>query len=364
VAAIAVALALLIAEGILRVVPIPGVTFHSFMFDDLTGQRFYPNTTVIYRGSRGEVVRRKVNSWGYLDAEHAIEKPGGVVRIGFFGDSFVEARQVPLDRTFHRMVEARLNGGSRERRYECVAVAMMGYGTLQCRLESGRWSEKLGLDHVVYVFCENDPGNHIAGINRSDAVPYARLSGDTLDIDWSFRHRYRHKREWPHRAWQYLKSHSLVFSTLETRMRLLGRDGIKTRVVADERFMAARPEEGELPDAISPPSSWPDSLRVLAGELARRVVAGWNEEVRRSGARFHVVYIPRPREMRKDRAGQDSWAAWLHGVCLEEGIDLVDPTGRFVEEEAKGVEIFYDHLAPGGHLVLAEEVSRMFTDSR
>ncbi len=356
----AIVVALLLAELVLRVAPIPGISYHSFMYDDVTGQRFYPNTTVIYRSARGEVVRRRVNSWGYLDCEHGIEKPAGVVRIGFFGDSFVEARQVPLDETFHKLVETKLNTGARGTRYECVAVAMMGYGTLQSWLESKRWAKRLGLDDVVYVFCENDPGNHIPAINRSDAVPYPYLSADTVGINWSFRQRYHHKSEWPHRAWQYLKSHSLVFSTIETRLRVLKTHGVKTRLREDERLMAARPAEGKLPEAISPPSTWPDSLRVLAAELTRRVIVQWNKETVRMGVRFHVVYIPRPKEMRKDREIQDSWAAWLHRVCLDEEIDLVDPTDRFVEAEGGGTEIFYDHLAAGGHDVLARELVRKF----
>ena len=81
-----------LAEAVLRVARIPGITYHTFRFDDLTGQRFYPNTTLIYRGARGNEVRRKVNRLGYLDRNHDNAKPEGVVRIGFFGDSFTEAR--------------------------------------------------------------------------------------------------------------------------------------------------------------------------------------------------------------------------------------------------------------------------------
>src|SRR5512147_1517415 len=90
-------LAGVLAEGVLRVARIPGITYHTFRFDDVTGQRFYPNTMLIYRSARGEEVRRKVNRWGYLDRNHDEKKAPGVERIGFFGDSFTEARQVPLD---------------------------------------------------------------------------------------------------------------------------------------------------------------------------------------------------------------------------------------------------------------------------
>lgn len=349
------AVALAAAELFLRIVPVPGIGFHSFLYDDVTGQRFYPNTTVIHRSSRGDVVRRRVNSRGYLDAEYATDKPSGVTRIGFFGDSFVEARQVPLEKTFHKIVEARLNAPSSGTKYECVAIAMMGYSTLQSRLEYLRWAERLGLDDIVYVFCENDPGNHIPEVNRSDAVPYPVLSGDSVAIDATFRERYRHKSRWPHRVWQYAKSHSLVMSTLESRLKLLLRRGVQIKADEGERLMSVPAGRGKMPEAISPPSTWPDSVRVLAAELTKQVIVKWREEVERRGGRFTVVYIPRPKEMDKDPASQDSWAHWLFGVCGENGVAIVDPSRRFVEAERAGEEVFFDHLAPRGHEILAEE---------
>ena len=68
-------LALAVAEVVLRVAPIPGVTFYTFYYDDVTGFRHYPNSTLIYRNARNDHVRRRVNSWGYLDRQHSLEKP-------------------------------------------------------------------------------------------------------------------------------------------------------------------------------------------------------------------------------------------------------------------------------------------------
>ena len=127
------------AELILRAANLPGITYHTFQYDDVTGQRFYPNTTLIYRSDRGEEVRRKVNHWGYLDRNHDAARPAGVRRIGFFGDSFTEARQVPFDSTFFARIERGENQGAK--RTECIAIGMMGYSTLQSYLECRRWME-------------------------------------------------------------------------------------------------------------------------------------------------------------------------------------------------------------------------------
>lgn len=342
-----------VAELVLRIAPIPGITFHTFYFDELTGQRFYPNTTMIYRNERGDHVRRRVNRWGYLDVDHDTGKPAGVVRTGFFGDSFTEARQVPQEETFSRRIERGLNARAPSPRHECIAIGMSGYSTTQCYLECLRWMNALSLDRVVYVFCENDPGNNVPSLNFSDAVPYPVLAGDSLAIDDAFAKRYAYKRSPPHRVWQFLKSHTLVFSTLETRLRLLKSHGIRTRVDEAERFMAAPAEKDAPPDATSPPSLLPDSVRTWCETITGRVLLAWKRAVEAEGASFAILYIPRGGEMAKPLAEQDSWAPWLTRFCGENDIDLIDPSQRFARAVADGREIFYDHFTSTGHAEMA-----------
>ena len=267
---ISCAMALGIAEIVLRVAPIPGISYHTYYYDELTGQRNYPHTTMIYRGPGGDSVRRKVNRWGYIDGEHSVEPEPGAVRIAFFGDSFTEARQVPLDSTFHRLVEMRLKEAGRP--VECIAIAMSGYSTLQSYLEYTRWADSLSIDHAVYVFSENDPGDHIPEVKRCGVIPYPYRSGDTIAVDMSFVERTRHKTRAPHRLWQYLKSNFLVFSTLETRVRLLRSRGIRMTVGEEQMAMAERAQKGSIPAVNDLPSSWPDSLIVRAEALTGAVI--------------------------------------------------------------------------------------------
>ncbi|HEX6790150.1 MAG TPA: hypothetical protein VF247_02470 [Candidatus Krumholzibacteria bacterium] len=341
------------AEMILRVAHIPGITYHTFQFDDVTGQRFYPNTTLIYRSDRGEEVRRKVNSWGYLDRNHDTKKPEGVERIGFFGDSFTEARQVPLDSTFFSRIERGLNARAGAPRTECIAIGMMGYGTLQSWLECDRWMDTLDLDRVVYVFCENDPANLVPALNGSDAAPYPVLVGDSLTIDRSFATRYAAKRTWPHRTWQYLKSHTLLFSTLETRWHLLRSRGVRTRVEPAERMMAATPGAARPLSYNSTPSELPDSLRATCMQLTEHVLLAWNRDVAAAGREFCVLYIPRPSEAAKPAAERDAWESWLVSFCTANGVAIIDPSDPFERAASAGEELFYDHLTSRGHAVLA-----------
>jgi hypothetical protein len=342
-----------IAELVLRVAKIPGITYHTFQYDDLTGQHYYPGTTYIYRSDRGEEVIRRVNRRGYLDRDHDLEKPRGVTRLGFFGDSFTEARQVPLDSTFASRIERALDAPGRP--VECVTIGMSGYSTLQSWLECGRWMEPLGLDEIVYVFCENDPHNHVPSLNASDAVPYPVLAGDSFVVDRSFAQRYAYKARFPHRTWQYLKSHSLLFSTLETRLRLLRSRGIRLRVEDSERLMDAPAKVNAPPTASSLPSALPDSVRTLCETLTERVLLAWKEDVEGAGKRFSILYIPRPSDVGKAPGERDSWAAWLFSFCDSTGIDVIDPSARFAREAARGTELFYDHLTSRGHAAMAAE---------
>jgi len=343
----------MIAETLLRVLPIPGITYHTFYYDELTGQRYYRNTTYIYRNERGRQVTREVNSWGYLDADHDYEKPVGTKRIGFFGDSFTEARQVELGETFHKRAENTLNTTTGVP-VECIAISMSGYGTLQSYLEYQRWGDRLDLDWVVYVFCENDPADHIREIKRANALPYPYIENDSLRVDFSFREAQRRKTRVSHRAWQYLKSNYLVFSTLETRLKLLRARGIQIKVAEGEKDMSHTPGRERRLTTISLPSTWPDSLVQRAEVLGEKVILDWRDAVATTGRDFAILYIPRQRELGKPAAEQDSWASWLMGLCARNGIDLIDPSELFVERRRQGQTIYQDHLSTDGHRAMSD----------
>lgn len=348
----ALVVAAVLAEVALRAAKLPGVTYHTFQYDEITGQRFYPNTKLIYRNARGDDLTRTVNDWGYLDRDHALAKPEGVRRIGFFGDSFTEARQVPLDSTFSRRVERALNKAATRTQFECIAIGMMGYGTLQSYLECRRWMERLSLDEVVYVFCENDPGNLVPALNKSDACPYPVIVNDSLVVDRSFATRYANKRRWPHRTWQYLKSHTLLFSTLETRLHLLRSHGVRMRVDDADRLMGAPGKQATLSEN-TPPSAMPDSLRTQCMRLTEAVVLEWQLQVEAAGRRFTILYVPRPSEALKPEAERDDWAPWLLEFCARNKIAIVNPSERFFERGNSGEELFFDHLTSRGHALIA-----------
>ncbi len=353
--------ALGIAEVVLRLVPIPGISYHSYYYDPITGGKFYPNTTLIYRGRDGSHVVRETNSWGFVDVEHAMKPAPGTLRIGFFGDSYTEARQVPIDATFFRLIEEQLNEhipelvgetngrGEPVRHVETLAFGISGRSTLQSYLECMQWMQKCDLDVVVYVFVENDPGDQLSGMQPSDEVPLVVMAGDSFTVDNSFNQRYGHKAQWWHRAIQRIKSNSLVVSTIEGRLKLLMRYGVKRH--ATDADMAGGVTGGGVP---MPVSAWPPDRIEEGWTLVERVLDRWHREVTTQKRAFVVLRVPRQEAVAIPLAEQDTWAPRLHAYCERRAIPLVDPTPYFVPRMQAGQQIYFDHFTPLGHRLFAD----------
>ena len=338
-----------IAELFLRVFPIPGVELNVSVYDDLAGYGLYPHATRVYRGRDG-VVRRKVNSLGYLDREHDVENDVPELKIGFFGDSYTEARQVPLEQTFFRLIEHDLSP-----RVETLAFGQSGFSTLQSYLTSTKWIDQFDLDLVVYVFVENDPGDQLRQVKAS-AVPYPVLTDAGFSIDTSFREA-DSSRGVVHRIGDFLTSKSLVFATLSQRLRLLLTYGPKLSVTEAERSMAAANEAGDLrqriPNENDPPSLWPAELKSEAIAVTEATILEWRNYVLQRSKEFAILYIPRESELRKPTEQQDSWKTWLEPFCLAQNIAFIDPTTELLEAELAGKDVIYDHFTPYGHTATA-----------
>jgi hypothetical protein len=240
-------------------------------------------------------------------------------------------------------------------RVETISFGVTGRGTLQSYLECTQWMEKSDLDVVVYVFVENDPGDQVFQMAGSDKIPFPVLAGDSFVVDDSFNQRYGHKMSWWHRAMQRVKSNSLVVSTLEGRLKLLLRHGIKTAVTEADRMGGAG--GGGVPMV---PSTWPPELREEGWTLVERVLDRWRRDVAAEGRAFVVARVPREEVVADPLDTQDSWALPLHLYCERNDIPLVDPTPLFLDRMQAGEDMFYDHFTFDGHRAFADVLTAYF----
>jgi hypothetical protein len=131
---------------------VPGREFTYYGYD--------PNSKTSY------VNRFHWNSEGYFDHDYDYRRSEGVYRVVIVGDSFVEAVQVPLARTFHKLMQADLNGMTAGSgiapKIEVIALGSSGTGQLE-HLKVLRERAILYDPDVVAIglcsndFCRDDP---------------------------------------------------------------------------------------------------------------------------------------------------------------------------------------------------------------
>lgn len=100
----------------------------------------------------------RINSGGFRDIEHAVEKPAGTARVLVLGDSFIEAPQVRIEQTFGRALERELNRSGRNGRCEVISMGVSGYGTAGQALLYREFGRRYAPDVVLLAFY---PGNDV-----------------------------------------------------------------------------------------------------------------------------------------------------------------------------------------------------------
>jgi hypothetical protein len=183
---------LFLAEATLGVLGISYPVFHTF--DDERGKALLPGMKGWYRGEGEAYI--EINSAGYRDRENSEEKEVGTYRIAVLGDSYVEARQVPLEHTFVRRLEDYLES-CQSPLYEKIETLNFGqsdYGTTDELLTLRKDVWRYDPDMVLTAFFHgNDLINNFPDIwcqerGCSGALrPFYYFDQGVLTLDTSFR---------------------------------------------------------------------------------------------------------------------------------------------------------------------------------
>jgi hypothetical protein len=99
-----------------------------FKFDSKLGFRHFPNKLVTWR-SEG-YARSYFGADGLRESNVTVTKPANTYRVVLLGDSLVESLQVPLEKTFGRLIQKTI-GPVDGKRVEVVNFANSGYSTAQ-----------------------------------------------------------------------------------------------------------------------------------------------------------------------------------------------------------------------------------------
>jgi lysophospholipase L1-like esterase len=127
-------------------------------FDSRLGWSLIPGSSVhSVDDARGLDYTIRVNRWGLRERDFGWEKPDGVRRVVFMGDSFAFGVGVEQDRRLSDFVGRALDGG-----FEVINAAVCGWGTDQELIQYQRTVRRLEPDVVVLTVCvSNDVLNNM-----------------------------------------------------------------------------------------------------------------------------------------------------------------------------------------------------------
>jgi hypothetical protein len=279
-----VLVALVLCEISLRILDVSYPVFDDY--DETRGFRLRPGKQGWYR-AEGEAYL-SINSLGYRDREHDRAKPENTFRVAVLGDSFAEARQVPLEQTFwHRLGDhlatcAFANG----KKVEMLNFGTGGYNTSQEYLTLQKDALAFSPDIVLLaLFAGNDIEANWSkpkeeGVWRISA-PTHRIEDGELVMDSEF-------RPSPLQRLLYEAVHysRLIELTNEARRRIRART-----------WRSSGPNEIEAgldASVFMPPATpqWHEAWLVTEALLARM-----NTIARDRGAEFMVVTVPSATEV-------------------------------------------------------------------
>ncbi|MGK7902527.1 MAG: SGNH/GDSL hydrolase family protein [Hormoscilla sp.] len=251
----------------------------------------------------------RINSDGWRDRERSHVKPENTLRIAILGDSFTEAREVPLENTFASVTERELRGckALAGRKVEALNFGVNGYGTAQELITLRRHVWDYSPDIVLLAaFLGNDIRNNSRSLAlaRFAEKPYFVYRDGQLVANYSFR-----TVSWKARTLvinnpllDFFKNNSRVFQVVYKNIRNSIRyirkkqkeQQIKTgtkdkkshqKVALGDRLVYKEPRT----------EVWQEAWRVTEG-----LIVLMRDEVVEKGADFLVVTLSNPEQVNRD----------------------------------------------------------------
>lgn len=131
----------------------------------------------------------RINSQGFHDIEHTKDKPAHTFRIVVLGDSFTEALQLPIEKSFSHVMERELArcAALNKNRAEVINLGVSGYGTAQelQTLRHDGWDYAPDLVLLAF-FTGNDIQNNTRQLQEDPYRPYFVHQDGKLVLDDSF----------------------------------------------------------------------------------------------------------------------------------------------------------------------------------
>lgn len=235
----------------------------------------------------------RFNSHGFRDVERTWEKPAGTFRIAVFGDSYTDALQVPMERSFTSLLETELNRRGAPVRFEVLNLGQSGFGTTDEYVRWMNFGVRYQPDLVLVAFYPgNDIRNNSPALNTENLACYFIPSATGPPrLDCSRVEAYLAAGGPVRWTWQWLKRRSYLASLISERLYLLGRqraDGARTPSAGAPAAGPARLDPfSDLNVYLdAPPKPWSDAL-----ELTNWVIDKFASDAKARGEEFVLVTL-------------------------------------------------------------------------
>jgi hypothetical protein len=348
---VSIVVTLLVCEVALRV---RGVTFAlppSWSYHPVLGWT-QPRGRSFDAEAGGRRFRTSFNRLGFRDDEHTLEKPAGVRRIVVIGDSYCEALQVPLETTFFRQLEARLNARGNER-WETINLGVGDFGTTQEWIALTQYGLRYHPDLVILAFlplndlCNNSIELYATCLSPNDRYrPYfVEGAGGALALTSAQPVR------------NFLRSHLYTYALVENALGHLWPPA-RTDVAQPQRLQALLGDQD--PFVTGPFSDEPHAAPLIrrAWHVTDRVVERIAEDAQAGGARLLTVVMPSETQISghdwPEDLPIDSPERRLTALLQPRGLPVVATSAEFRRQRAAVLPFVDGHPSAAGHHLVAE----------
>ncbi|OLE53337.1 MAG: hypothetical protein AUG51_13770 [Acidobacteria bacterium 13_1_20CM_3_53_8] len=341
----------------------------------------------------------RINSQGFRDRERSRTKPANTVRVAILGDSFAEARQVPMEDTFWAVMEQRLQScpALAGKKIEVINFGVGGYGTAQELLTLRQRVWDYSPDIVVLaVTTFNDIIDNYRPLKQTEEIPYFVYQNGQLVYDASFRNSstYRWHDSKLFKTWEWLHNHSRLIQLLHhaqyatrtrisdwrARRRMEQSSASQSTTTQQTEIRTVSAEDVGLNNMIyraPDDDTWKEAWRVTEG-----LITETRNEVEQHGAKFLFVAISTDiqvypntavRQALMKRLGVDDLFypnQRLQALADREGIaflDLAAPMQTYADQNRVFLHGFDSDIGNGhwneaGHHLAAELISQKLCD--
>jgi lysophospholipase L1-like esterase len=311
-------------------------------------------------------VKVQTNRAGFRDFEREYVKPAGVKRVAALGDSFIEAVQVPFEKTATQLLERRLNAPQAQaagpQKWEVLNFGISSFGVGQFLLtweqEARRYSPDYVVVFVAKFIMDRTLQKYEQGRFQGTSAkqlwirPTFRVDGDTL-----IREPARDFEEFA-RLQDSVIQNEFGGQRSQRRMSLVTL--FYARRLHDDLDQWRQRHAAQRPNALPHPDAHPEiDANMLATNL--KVL----EELQRQATAAHsvLVIVDASRYFGDD----PSISTALQDLCLR-GSSVYVPFYKDMQEaSAKGIPLHWSHdghLSEAGNALLADALYRSLVQDR